>query len=79
MVWPHGTFWYYCDAEGIDPDVIYRQLHCTGYSRKYLPLADGQYNTTFRIKDQADDGSSLWSETQEVQVLQGVINTQLGS
>jgi len=43
------------------------------------PLADGQYNITFRIYDQADGGESLWSETQEVQVLQGVINTQLGS
>ena len=43
------------------------------------PLADGQYNITFRIYDQADGGESLWSETQEIQVLQGVINTQLGS
>ena len=43
------------------------------------PLADGQYNITFRIYDQAVGGGAIWHEMQEVTVSGGVVSAELGS
>ena len=43
------------------------------------PLADGQYNITFRIYDQAVGGGAIWQETKEVTVSGGVVSAELGS
>ncbi len=43
------------------------------------PLADGQYNITFRLYNQAEEGETIWEETQEVTVSSGVFHVELGS
>ena len=41
-------------------------------------VADGNYTMTFRFYDVAGGGSSLWTETKDVLVQGGVLNTVLG-
>ena len=43
------------------------------------PVADGPFDLTFRLYDDASDGMMLWEETQEVDVLRGLFNVILGS
>ena len=44
-----------------------------------VPLADGNYNLTFRIYDVASGGSALWTEAQLVLVESGIFSVILGS
>ncbi len=43
------------------------------------PLADGDYDLTFKLYDVAAGGIALWTETQTVSVLGGVFSVALGS
>jgi hypothetical protein len=43
------------------------------------PVADGTYNITFKLYDVATDGSSLWAESQQVVLINGLFNVILGS
>ncbi len=42
------------------------------------PLADGNYDVTFRMYDQPDGGESLWTEMQNKNVSGGLLNAELG-
>ena len=43
------------------------------------PLADGDYNLTFKLYDVATGGAALWTETQTASVFGGVFSVALGS
>ncbi len=43
------------------------------------PVADGNYNVTFRLFNVSAGGSALWSETQAVTTMDGVFSVLLGS
>lgn len=43
------------------------------------PVADANYNVTFRIFNVSSAGSALWSETQQVTTVDGVFSVLLGS
>ncbi|HSL88035.1 MAG TPA: hypothetical protein VK870_01890 [Ignavibacteriaceae bacterium] len=42
-------------------------------------VPDGDYNITFRLYDVATGGTGLWAETKLINVVEGIINTKLGS
>jgi hypothetical protein len=42
-------------------------------------VANGDYNLTFKLYDVESGGSPLWAETKLITILDGIINTQLGS
>ena len=42
------------------------------------PVADGQYQLTFKLYTQATSGSAMWSETQNTMVTNGVFSVLLG-
>jgi hypothetical protein len=42
-------------------------------------VANGDYNITFKLYDAAANGSMLWTETKMINIVDGIINTQLGS
>jgi len=42
------------------------------------PIADGNYVISFRLYDQADSGTPLWTETQTVSTANGLFNVILG-
>jgi hypothetical protein len=42
-------------------------------------VPNGDYNLTFKLYDLPSGGSSLWNETKTINVVGGIINTQLGS
>lgn len=44
-----------------------------------VTVADGDYNITFKLYDVNVDGTELWTETKTVNVVDGIINTKLGS
>ena len=43
------------------------------------PTEDGSYEVLFRVYNSADGGDPIWSETQEVSVINGIISTVLGN
>lgn len=43
------------------------------------PVADGNYTITFSLYSQAEAGTALWNETQNVAVADGLYSVQLGS
>lgn len=43
------------------------------------PVADGNYNVTFRLLNVSSGGSALWQETQTVTTVDGVFSVLLGS
>jgi hypothetical protein len=43
-----------------------------------IPLADGNYEITFRIYDQEIDGTLMWNETQTISVVNGYFSAMLG-
>jgi hypothetical protein len=42
-------------------------------------VANGDYNITFKLYDVESSGTELWSETKLINVVDGIINTQIGS
>jgi len=44
-----------------------------------VPVADGSYSVTFRIYDDPNAGSTVWSESQSVVTTDGLFNVVLGS
>ncbi len=42
-------------------------------------VPNGDYNLTFKLYDLPSGGSALWNETKTINVVGGIINTQLGS
>ncbi|HMN25864.1 MAG TPA: hypothetical protein PKE38_15275 [Ignavibacteriaceae bacterium] len=44
-----------------------------------IVVANGDYNITFKLYDASVGGTELWSETKLVNVVDGIINTKLGS
>jgi hypothetical protein len=42
-------------------------------------VPNGNYNVTFKLYDVQSSGTSLWTETKTINVVGGIINTQLGS
>jgi hypothetical protein len=44
-----------------------------------VTVANGDYNITFKIYDVSSAGTALWTETKLVNVVDGIINTKLGS
>ena len=42
-------------------------------------LEDGTYSVSFALYDQSEQGSPLWSETQQVTTRDGVFSAQLGA
>jgi hypothetical protein len=42
-------------------------------------VADGTYSFTFKLYNDADEGSPLWTETQSLSVVNGLMNVILGS
>ena len=42
-------------------------------------VANGDYNLTFKMYDVESSGSPLWTETKLINIVDGIINTQLGS
>ena len=44
-----------------------------------IPVTDGSYTLTFKLYDVPTNGDSLWNETQNVQVTNGLINAIIGS
>jgi hypothetical protein len=60
------------------PSVINYQGRLTDNSPQQNPI-DATVTVDFSIWDSASGGSSLWSETQSVQVVKGLFNTLLGS
>ncbi|MBN1968915.1 MAG: hypothetical protein JXR48_17365 [Candidatus Delongbacteria bacterium] len=42
-------------------------------------LEDGKYNVTFRIYSAEDAKETIWSETKEMEIQNGIISTELGS
>ena len=43
------------------------------------PTEDGSYEVLFRLYNSADGGEPIWSEAQEVSVMNGIISTVLGN
>ena len=43
------------------------------------PTEDGSYEVLFRVYNSADGGDPIWTETQEVSVINGIISTVLGN
>ena len=43
------------------------------------PTEDGSYEVLFRVYNSADGGDPIWSEAQEVSVINGIISTVLGN
>ena len=43
------------------------------------PTEDGSYEVEFRVYNSADGGDLIWTETQEVSVINGIISTVLGN
>lgn len=43
------------------------------------PVADANYNVTFRLFNASSSGSALWTETQQVTTIDGVFSVLLGS
>ncbi len=43
------------------------------------PVPDGTVSLTFRLYDSSENGDTLWQETQDVQVTNGIFNVILGS
>lgn len=43
------------------------------------PVTDGAYSVTFRLYSQASGGTALWTETQSVDVADGLYSVQLGT
>jgi hypothetical protein len=42
-------------------------------------VPNGDYSLTFKFYDLPSGGSALWNETKTINVLGGIVNTQLGS
>ncbi len=42
-------------------------------------VPDGDYNITFMLYDVASGGTALWAETKLISVVDGIVNTKLGS
>ena len=42
-------------------------------------VQNGDYNLTFKLYDAESGGTSLWAETKSISVLDGIVNTKLGS
>jgi hypothetical protein len=43
-----------------------------------LLVVDGDYNLTFKLYDAASEGTLLWTETKQITIIKGVINTHIG-
>ncbi len=63
-------------AQGI-PETINYQGILKDASGVVVP--NGDYNITFKLYDVESGGSSIWSETKLINVVEGIVNTQLGS
>ena len=58
------------------PNTLNYQGVLTGTDGK--PIADGLYQLTFKLYEQATGGTAMWSETQAAQVSRGVFSVLLG-
>jgi len=63
-------------AQAQIPNTLNYQGVLTGSDGK--PIADGLYQLTFKLYDQATGGTAMWSETQAAQVSKGVFSVLLG-
>ena len=66
--------------EDLSSGVVPRRISYQGFLTKAdgTPTIDGSYEILFKVYDNAEEGEPVWSESQLVNVSNGIISTVLG-